>query len=91
MDMLIEETHEVAWGPEAAEKPIRYCGSYLSVCAHLFRLSLNSMPPSSFLPKFAPDQSTEEKRERERERERESERESGLTLIGRVDGQREGP
>lgn len=27
MDMLIEQTHVVAWGPESAEKPIRYTDS----------------------------------------------------------------
>ena len=27
MDMLIEETHQVEWGPEAALKPIKYAGA----------------------------------------------------------------
>jgi hypothetical protein len=26
MDMLIEQTHIVAWGAESASKPIRYTG-----------------------------------------------------------------
>ena len=31
MDMIIEQTHNVAWGSESAEKAIRYTGIYIYI------------------------------------------------------------
>ncbi|EGD82082.1 Eftud2 protein [Salpingoeca rosetta] len=48
LDMLVEETHAVAWGPEAAEKPVRY-GDMLFTEQER-QLSIKSTPMSFLLP-----------------------------------------
>eukprot|EP00051_Salpingoeca_urceolata_P011839 m.147134 g.147134 ORF g.147134 m.147134 type:complete len:988 (+) comp17277_c0_seq2:4560-7523(+) len=48
MDMLIEQTHAVEWGPEAAVKPIRYTDMLLTEQQR--ELSLSSTPMTLVLP-----------------------------------------
>eukprot|EP00043_Microstomoeca_roanoka_P004395 m.49368 g.49368 ORF g.49368 m.49368 type:complete len:989 (+) comp12471_c0_seq1:193-3159(+) len=48
LDMLIEETHTVGWGPEAAEKPVRY--SDMLFTEQERQLSIKSTPMSFILP-----------------------------------------
>lgn len=48
MDMLVEQTHAVAWGPESADKPIRYTDTLLT--EEQRGLSLKSTPMTLVLP-----------------------------------------
>eukprot|EP00055_Hartaetosiga_balthica_P000660 m.137158 g.137158 ORF g.137158 m.137158 type:complete len:969 (-) comp11333_c0_seq1:945-3851(-) len=48
MDMLIEETHTVAWGPESAERPVRYTDVLYTEQER--KLSIKSTPMSFILP-----------------------------------------